>query len=59
MSVKENTKNKEKQKMRVRINTHGNRLPEKAPGGDWYDMRASETVSMKAGEVKVILQKLG
>ena len=40
--------------MNIRINTHGNPIPEREPGGDWYDLRASEDVEMKEGELKII-----
>lgn len=40
--------------MKVRINTHGCPVPTKQTVGDWYDMAAAETVSLKAGEVRVI-----
>lgn len=34
--------------MKIRINTHGNPLPEKH--GDWIDLRAAETVTLKPWE---------
>lgn len=40
--------------MKIRINTHGNPLPEKAPGGEWHDLRAAETVEMKKFEDRII-----
>ena len=40
--------------MKLEINTHGNSIPERAKGGDWYDLQASETVELKAGEIKII-----
>lgn len=38
--------------MKVRINTHGNPLPESH--GEWVDLRAAEDVEMKAGEYRLI-----
>ncbi len=40
--------------MEMRINTHGQEIPAKEKKGDWYDLRASETVTLRNGEVKVI-----
>ena len=40
--------------MRVKINTHGNPLPERKGDGDWWDVSAAETVHMKIGEMKII-----
>ena len=40
--------------MKIEINTHGNDVPAKAKGGDWYDLAATETVEFKAGEMKII-----
>lgn len=40
--------------MKIEINTHGNEVPERAKGGDWYDLKASETVEFKAGDTKII-----
>lgn len=40
--------------LNVRINTHGNGLPEKASGGDWYDLKTAEDVYLSNGEIKII-----
>jgi dUTP pyrophosphatase len=40
--------------MEIRINTHGNPVPEFNEKGDWIDLRASKTVEMKAGEFHII-----
>lgn len=40
--------------MVVRTNLHGNDVPERKGRGDWYDMKASETVELKKGEVAII-----
>ena len=40
--------------MNIRINTHGHELPAKAEGGDWYDLKTVEDVSLKEGEIKTI-----
>lgn len=53
-TVEEYIKLKGEKQMNIRINTHGNPLPEREPGGDWYDLRASEDVEMKEGELKII-----
>lgn len=39
---------------KIRVNTHGNPLPEKIKLGNWIDLRASETVELKALENKII-----
>ena len=39
---------------KIRINTHGNPLPEFNELGNWVDLRASERVEMKAGENRII-----
>ena len=41
-----------KSKLTVRINTHGNEMPQKH--GDWIDLSLAEDVSMKAGDFKVL-----
>ena len=38
----------------IRINTHGNPLPEAILQGDWIDLRAAETVELEAGEYREI-----
>ena len=53
-TVEEYLQSKGEKAMKVRINTHGNPVPEKAEGGDWYDLRTSEDVSLKEGELKII-----
>jgi len=40
--------------MNIRINTHGHDLPAKAEGGDWYDLKTVEDVTLKEGEIKTI-----
>ena len=41
--------------MTIKIRYHGDVEPiEKIPQGDWVDLRAAETVSLKAGEVRLI-----
>lgn len=40
--------------MKIRINAHGNPVPERIKHGDWIDLRSAETVSLKAGEDKLI-----
>lgn len=40
--------------MNVRINTHGNPVPESIEQGDWIDLRSAETVHLSAGEFRVI-----
>ena len=40
--------------MEIKINTHGNPLPEIIEGGDWIDLRAAETVTLHKGEAKII-----
>lgn len=39
---------------KILVNTHGNKLPEAIEKGDWIDLRAAETVTMEAGEYRVI-----
>lgn len=41
-----------KQNHIIKINTHGNKLPE--CHGEWIDLATSEDVSMKKGEFKII-----
>lgn len=36
------------------INPHGNPIPEAIDKGDWIDLRAAETVEMKAGDFRTI-----
>ena len=38
----------------VRINAHGNPVPEKHGDGDWYDLATAEDVEMKKGDLKDI-----
>ena len=38
----------------IKINTHGCEMPEKIEKGDWIDLRSAETVSMEAGEYRLI-----
>ena len=38
----------------IKINTHGNPIPQAEKGGDWIDIKAAETVEMKAGEFRII-----
>lgn len=38
----------------ILINTHGNKIPEAIENGDWIDLRAAETVTMEAGEYRLI-----
>lgn len=40
--------------MKIRINTHGNLIPEKIEKGDWIDLRAAEYVEMQPFEYKEI-----
>ncbi|MBE5769805.1 MAG: deoxyuridine 5'-triphosphate nucleotidohydrolase [Clostridia bacterium] len=41
--------------MTIKIRYHGDVTPlEKIPQGDWIDLRAAETVEMKAGEYRLI-----
>lgn len=41
--------------MTIKIRYHGDVEPlEKIPQGDWIDLRAAETVSLKAGEFRLI-----
>ena len=39
---------------KIKVNTHGNKLPEAIENGDWIDLRSAETVTMEAGEYRVI-----
>lgn len=38
----------------VKINLHGNKMPEAIEKGDWIDLRSAETVTMEAGEYRKI-----
>ena len=38
----------------IKVNTHGNKMPETIENGDWIDLRSAETVTMEAGEYRVI-----
>lgn len=38
----------------IKVNTHGNKLPEAIENGDWIDLRSAETVAMESGEFRVI-----
>jgi dUTP pyrophosphatase len=40
--------------LKIKINTHGNPLPEFNNLGNWVDLKASERVEMKAGENRII-----
>lgn len=40
--------------MKIRINTHGNPVPELIEQGDWIDLRAAETVTLSPGEFRII-----
>lgn len=40
--------------MKIRINTHGNPVPEAIENGDWIDLRAAETVEMQQFEFRLI-----
>lgn len=41
--------------LRIQVRYHGNVPPlQKLPQGDWIDLRAAETVNMKAGEYRLI-----
>lgn len=40
--------------MEVRINTHGNPMPQKHGDGDWFDVCTAEDAELKKGELKVI-----
>ena len=39
---------------KILVNTHGNKMPEPIENGDWIDLRSAETVTMEAGEYRVI-----
>ena len=39
---------------KVKVNTHGNKMPEAIENGDWIDLRSAETVTMEAGEYRLI-----
>ena len=38
----------------IKVNTHGNKIPEAIENGDWIDLRSAETVAMEAGEYRLI-----
>ena len=38
----------------IKVNTHGNKIPEAIENGDWIDLRSAETVAMDAGEYRLI-----
>lgn len=38
----------------IRINTHGNPMPEATENGDWVDLRSAERVVMRAGDHRLI-----
>ena len=38
----------------IKVNTHGNKMPEAIENGDWIDLRSAETVEMNAGEFRTI-----
>lgn len=39
---------------KIKVNTHGNKLPEAIENGDWIDLRSAETVTLAAGEYRLI-----
>ena len=39
---------------RIKVNTHGHRMPEAIENGDWIDLRSAETVSMEVGDYRLI-----
>lgn len=39
---------------KIKVNTHGNKLPEAIENGDWIDLRSAETVTLDAGEYRMI-----
>ena len=38
----------------IKVNTHGNKMPEAIENGDWIDLRSAETVVMEAGDYRLI-----
>ena len=38
----------------IKVNTHGNKMPEAIENGDWIDLRSAETVEMETGEYRLI-----
>ena len=38
----------------IKVNTHGNKLPETIEVGDWIDLRAAETVNLAKGDYRLI-----
>ena len=38
----------------IKVNTHGNKMPEVIENGDWIDLRSAETVEMESGEYRLI-----
>ena len=38
----------------IKVNTHGNKIPEAIENGDWIDLRSAETVALDAGEYRLI-----
>jgi dUTP pyrophosphatase len=39
---------------KIKVNTHGNKMPEAIENGDWIDLRSAETVTLDAGEYRMI-----
>lgn len=39
---------------KIKVNTHGNKLPEAIENGDWIDLRSAETVTLDDGEYRLI-----
>lgn len=39
---------------KIKVNTHGNKLPEAIENGDWIDLRSAETVTLDAGVYHLI-----
>lgn len=38
----------------IKVNTHGHKIPEAIENGDWIDLRSAETVTLEAGEYRLI-----
>ncbi len=39
---------------KIKVNTHGNKMPEAIENGDWIDLRSAETVTLDDGEYRLI-----
>ena len=39
---------------KILVNTHGHQMPEGIENGDWIDLRSAETVTLDAGEYRLI-----